>query len=1027
MICVFCGHENRPGRESCANCGKPLQAPSSSDGERKLVTMLFADIVGSTAAAERLDPEDWREIISGVHRGISQAIERYGGTVIQLLGDGVLAFFGAPLAHEDDAERAVRAALDIQAFMAEYGANVSGQTEPLQIRVGLHTGLVVVGDMGTGRHIEYLAVGDSVNTASRIQGVARPASVLVSSDTYRLVKHVFDVSPPQEIELKGKSAPIVVYEVVAAKPVPEAARGVEGLDAPLVGRAAELSILQERVTALRRGQGAFVALVGEAGIGKSRLVAELRDCISGADEPEIGWLEGRSLSYGQAVSYFPWRQIFRAAIGAGDDDPPAVVREKLHGAGPSAPEDIPFLEALLAVESADSLGALAAYEGDALVEQITGAALGYIRQAARGTPTVLVFDDLHWADDASLDLLARLAALPDEVPLLIICLLRPDRQAQSRQALDEIRARLGASWFELTLEPLPPVTSQELLEKLLPIREMPGQVRDLILARSEGNPFFLEEVLRSLIDGGYLERENSHWRASREIAQVAIPETLAAVLAARIDRLPEKTKRVVQMAAVLGRTFAYRVLKAICDAVPAAQRIPDLNRHLNMLTSEEILRERARQSDLEFIFKHSLTQEAAYNSLLIKRRREYHRRAALFLLETYADRLDEYAPAIALHFWHADEWARAAELSLRAGAAAMKVFARHEALTHYERALDAFGKLSQAPYEQVIDTTFIWMGNAATLRPYEAQLERLAHAEELARQHDDKRRLAMTLNWIGNAHIANGLWTRAFAPLSESYTLAGELDDEMVTVLPSWVMAWSMIDSNPRMAIDRMENVIELAEKHHYLEIEAHALAAKAMAHARLGESASAERDMAAARELVRRTGSVLKTADVNLLAGFTYLDLGDVRRGLDYSQRGLDGALSVNALQCAASALYCQGLGRLQTKEMPAAMQAFSQSLELAERTVSEYLPGHGMQGYDTAAEQLVNQARAGLAIARHRAGETGALPAIESALADAQALGDAYTERAGVADAGRDRAGVRRSGRRRAPPHFIPRVLPS
>ncbi len=320
---------------------------------------------------------------------------------------------------------------------------------------------------------------------------------------------------------------------------------------------------------------------------------------------------------------------------------------------------------------------------------------------------------------------------------------------------------MSGSWFELALEALPAQELGELLGKLLPIIELPGHVRELILARSDGNPFFLEEVLRALIDGGYLERENSHWRARREIAEVTIPETLAGVLSARIDRLPDDTKRLAQMAAVLGRIFAYRVLKAVCDSAAAAERIADLTPHLETLAGEEILRERDRRPELEFIFKHALTQEAAYNSLLLKRRRDFHRRAAIVLEQIYAGRRDEYAPAIALHFWRAEEWARVAEYALHAGAASMKVFARNEALVHYEHALDALGKLPEAPYTQVADATFTWVGIAFGLRPYEQQLERLAHAEELARQHDDKRRLALALNWTGNTHIANGLWTRA--------------------------------------------------------------------------------------------------------------------------------------------------------------------------------------------------------------------------------------------------------------------------
>jgi len=431
--------------------------------------------------------------------------------------------------------------------------------------------------------------------------------------------------------VKGKSAPIVTYEVLAPRAVPGKVRGLEGLASPLVGRAAEFQVVYDKLEEMRKGRGAFIAVVGEAGLGKSRLLTEVRKLTTAESQdskPPVGWLEGHSLSYGQAVTYFPWRQVIREAIGVQEGETPEIVRERLHrdsGWDTMPEEDKQYLEVVLSVESDTTKEAVAALEGDALVERITEATRGYLRARIDLKPTVIVLDDLHWADTASLDLLLSVAGLVENSPLLIVCLLRPDKDAPSWSAIETVRSNLSERYSETVLEPLDAEHAQELLGNLLYIEDLPESVRRLILSKAEGNPFFVEEVIRSLIDSRHIVRENGHWRATREIADVTIPDTLSGVLSARIDRLSNTTKQVAQTAAVLGRIFEYRALKTVCATAPPPERIEDVEPHLGVLTYEELVRERTTNSELEYIFKHALTQEAPYEALLIRRRKELHR------------------------------------------------------------------------------------------------------------------------------------------------------------------------------------------------------------------------------------------------------------------------------------------------------------------------------------------------------------------------------------------------------------------
>src|ERR687894_1993920 len=370
MNCPRCQTANPEGARFCLNCAAPLEAPRPMKGERRFVTVLFADVVGSTRIGEQLDPEEVAEIMDGAFAFLNAAVAKYGGTVARLLGDAVLAFFGAPVAHEDDAERAVRAGLDIQAKAKEYAEQIKrNYGVDFEVRVGINTGLAVLAAIGDEIKTEYTAMGDTTNLAARMQSAARPGSVLISAETYHLVKELFDFNPRGAIEVKGKSEPIETYEVLAPKAVPGKVRGLEGVTSPLVGRDADFQLLGEKLEEVRQGQGAFVAVVGEAGLGKSRLIAEVRKLATADAQHPIAWFEGRALSYEQAVTYYPWRQVVRQVIDAQEADAPETVREKLRLARDryGLPDDeLPFLEALLGVESEANLRLVRDLEGDAL-------------------------------------------------------------------------------------------------------------------------------------------------------------------------------------------------------------------------------------------------------------------------------------------------------------------------------------------------------------------------------------------------------------------------------------------------------------------------------------------------------------------------------------------------------------------------------------------------------------------------------------------------------------------------------------
>jgi class 3 adenylate cyclase/predicted ATPase len=716
LACAACSFANEPGEDFCGGCGQPLgsspntppaPAPETRfaspqiytpqhlaeriissrgalEGERKQVTVLFADLKGSMELLADRDPEEARRILDPVLERMMDAVHRYEGTVNQVLGDGIMALFGAPLAHEDHAQRACYAALRMQEAVKQYADEVwRSQNVRIQIRVGLNSGEVVVRSIGSDLRMDYTAVGQTTHLAARMEQLATPGSVLLASDSLQLAEGYVQVRSLGPVQVKGLGDPIEVYELIGAGMVRSrlqaaAARGLT----KFVGRAAELETLRRTLEQAGSGHGQIVALVGEPGVGKSRLVWEF-----GHSHRTQGWLvlESGSVSYGKATSYLPVIDLLKSYCGIEDRDDTRRIRQKVLGKvlelDPALQAVLPPLLSLLEVTVEDPQWQ--ALDPPQRRQRTLDAVKRLILRESQEQPLLLVFEDLHWIDAETQALLDSLVESLPTARILLLVNYRPEYEHSWHRK---------TYYQQLRLDPLPLESAEELLAALLGDAAALQPLKRVLIERTEGNPFFVEESVRTLVEGGVLAGERGGYALAKPFESTQVPATVQAVLGARIDRLTPEDKRLLQAAAVIGKDVPYVLLQAIAELAEDT-----LRQGIARLHAAEFLYETSLFPELEYTFKHALTHEVAYGSLLHERRRALHARIMDAAEQLYPGRQAEQVERLAHHALWGEVWERAVGYLHQAGAKTAARSAYREAAAYFRQAIEALGHLPTTP------------------------------------------------------------------------------------------------------------------------------------------------------------------------------------------------------------------------------------------------------------------------------------------------------------------------------------------
>jgi class 3 adenylate cyclase/tetratricopeptide (TPR) repeat protein len=781
---------------------KILAARPALEGERKQVTVFFADLKDSTRLIEGLDPEAAQQLLDPAIRLMMAAVHRFEGRVNQVLGDGIMALFGAPIAHEDHALRACYAALALQSAIRPYADEVRrAQGMVLQLRVGLNSGEVVVRAIGNDLHMDYSAVGQHTHLAARMEQLATPGTILLTAATWQLVEGLVRVNGLGAVPVKGLTTPVEAFELVGVTALRRRlqAAAAWGLTR-FVGRQPELAALHQALEQASAGHGQVVALLGEAGVGKSRLVYEVVH-----SHRTQGWLvlESASVSYGKATPYFPVRDLLKRYAQVEDRDDTRTIRARVTGQvltlDATLQETIPALLALLDALPEDS--PFRTLDPPQRRRHTLDGLKQVLLRESQVQPLLLVFEDLHWIDTETQALLDGLVESLPTARLLLLVNYRPEYQHG-----------WGSKTYyaQLRLDPLPPVSAHELLHALLGDDPSLAPLTQLLIARTEGNPFFLEESVRTLVEIGVLVGAPGAYRLVQPVERLQVPATVQAILAARIDRLPPEEKRLLQTAAVIGMEVPLVLLQAIAE-------LPEetVHRGLMHLQTAEFLYETRLFPEHAYTFKHALTHEVAYRSLLQERRRALHTHIVEALETLSGDRLADQIEHLADHAVRGEVWDKALRYCRQAGAKAMERSAAREAEGYYEKALAALEHLPQHRdlQEQAIDLQLDLRTARAVLGQQARILDDLRTAATLAEALDDPRRLGRISVYMADCFIAVGQYDCAIASCQRALALGAASGDSGTQIWANnYLGLVYFIQGDYRQAMDAFRRTVAALE-----------------------------------------------------------------------------------------------------------------------------------------------------------------------------------------------------------------------
>ncbi|MCL4500643.1 MAG: AAA family ATPase [Deltaproteobacteria bacterium] len=786
MFCGTCGAAVLPTDRFCSGCGlelKQKESPPKSQEEvpsgRKQVTALFVDISGYTTLSERLDPEELKDIMGPLIGEMAEVVIRYEGSIEKFAGDQIMALFGYPRAHEDDPIRAVRASIEIHRVVGELSHKVQETAgQPLAVHIGINSGLAVTGQADFHHLTQHIA-GDTINVASRLCTLAKAGETLVGQTTFTQASGFFSFEPLEPVRVKGKSKPIQVYRFLAPQELPKKTHRVFGLRAELIGRRDEMAILARAVERLAQGSGSFIAICGEAGTGKSRLLEEFKASL---DLKTVNWIEGHAYNYTQNFSYYPLINLINRELGIEESDTPEKVAEKLEArvhelVGPQ--DDVtPYLGSLLSLNFPETTKVSPEFWKSRLhraVQEI-------LRAQAQKTPTVIVLEDLHWADATFLELL-RSIHMQERAPAITLCTYRPPLKVFSRE---EIKL-LGESYQEIRLHDLSLADTHRMVESILKTEAIPEELRQYIQEKVGGNPFYLEEMLNSLIESGTLLRRRGQWQLARAIVDSDIPPTVHAVISGRIDRLEGPARNLLQEASVMGRRVTYEILKRVSKHPEA------LDQSLAELERLDLIRP-PTQAEQDYYFKHALIQEVVYSSLLKKDRQAIHQRIGLAMEEVFQDRLSEIFETLSFHFKQSEVSQKAVDYLIKAGRKSLEKYAVQESHHYYQEAFEILEKISKksaADKKRLVDFLNEWAQVFHYRGDFKGFTELLLDHKELAESIKDKARLGIYYGRLGFALYGAGQVRDSYEYSSKALRLGREIGSNPVIGLALANLPWA--------------------------------------------------------------------------------------------------------------------------------------------------------------------------------------------------------------------------------------------
>jgi len=864
---------------------KILSQRDRIEGERKQVTVMFCDMAGFTSLIEKLDPECAYAVVDQVYEILIHKVHDYDGTVNELTGDGIMALFGAPIALEDAPQRAIRSAMAIHREMARFSDKIKQEIEgipPIKMRIGLHTGPVVVGAVGNDLRVEFKAVGDTVNLASRMEGLAEPGTTYVTEATYRLTEGLFRFEAVGEKEVKGRQERVKVYRAI----VPSTSRtrfdvSTERGLTPLVGRDRELELLLDGFERCKTGRGQAISIVADAGVGKSRILYEFRKAVASDD---VTFLEGKCLSYSRAMVYHPIIDILKANFDIRENDKDQQIKEKIKSGLEILRADqasaLPYLLDLLSVK--DNGIDKIPLSPEARKNRIFEALRQIVLKGSELRPLIMAFENLHWIDKSSEESLKKLLDSISGARVFLMFTYRPEF----------VHTWGGRSYHsQVNLNRLSNRETLTMVSHLLGTDEFDKEIEHLVLEKTEGVPFFIEELINSLRDQKIIKKKINKYYLAKDIRKATIPTTIHDVIMARIDSLPEGAKELLQTGSVTGREFSHQLIEKTTDFSK-----DHLLCHLSVLKDSELLYERGIYPQSNYIFKHALTQEVAYDSLLKKKRTELHNKIGKVIENIYEDKLDELCEILAYHCLQGEDWQRAYRYSQEAGLKAYSHSAYEQTLKYFEDALTALTKLprDKTRIEQEIDLRFHMRSPLVSLGRHGEWGEWISGAESLAREIDDDARLANVLNYLSALHWIQGQHIKAIELGKKALNFAekaGHFSYQIATMTHLGIFFFNIGDYPKQIEIHQKVRKLltgEDAFKQHGLASLPGALSRSmlVLGMAELGSFDKIEEIGNEALEIAERVRNALTLAFVYNFLALSYLRLGEFKPAISLLEK---------------------------------------------------------------------------------------------------------------------------------------------